>query len=171
MADLRELTTDAKRLYEALDYLLEKQDNANTDDIDFKEIWFSAKARPFHNHLASTLEDFEARRHLLVLSSLIANGEIIEIPPLEFLKRKNTIDNIGSAAALTGTITINVSATANEYDIFQKYATIYPGVKIQYGEKVNLTEAYSIEFYTAEEYSIGLTPYASYLTNGNKTWL
>ena len=32
MADLRELTTDAKRLYEALDYLLEKQDKANADD-------------------------------------------------------------------------------------------------------------------------------------------
>ncbi len=78
MADLRELTTDAKRLYEALDYLLEKQDNANTDDIDFKEIWFSAKARPFHNHLVSTLEDFEVRRHLLVLSSLIALTENTE---------------------------------------------------------------------------------------------
>ena len=75
MADLRELTTDAKRLYEALDYLLEKQDNANTDDIDLKEIWFSAKARPFQGHLVSTLEEFEARRHLLVLSSLIALTE------------------------------------------------------------------------------------------------
>lgn len=75
MADLRELTTDAKRLYEALDYLLEKQDNANKDDIDLKEIWFSAKARPFQGHLISTLEEFEARRHLLVLSSLIALTE------------------------------------------------------------------------------------------------
>lgn len=78
MADLRELTTDAKRLYEALDYLLEKQDNANTDDMDLKEIWFSAKARPFSAHVITNLEDFEVKRHLLVLSALIALTENAE---------------------------------------------------------------------------------------------
>lgn len=78
MADLRELTTDAKRLYEALDYLLEKQEESNTGDIDFKEIWFSAKARPFEQHMLGTMEEHEAKRYLSVLSALIAlteNGE------------------------------------------------------------------------------------------------
>lgn len=72
MADLRELTTDAKRLYEALDYLLEKQDRANADDIDFKEIWFGAKARPFEHHCIEQLEPEEARSYLLILAGLIA---------------------------------------------------------------------------------------------------
>lgn len=72
MADLRELTTDAKRLYEALDYLLEKQDEAKADEIDFKEIWFCAKARPFEHHCIERLELDEARNYLLLLSGLIA---------------------------------------------------------------------------------------------------
>lgn len=72
MADLRELTTDAKRLYEALNYLLEKQDKANADDIDFKEIWFSAKSRPFEHHCIEQLEPEEARSYLLILAGLIA---------------------------------------------------------------------------------------------------
>lgn len=72
MADLRKLTTDAKRLYEALDYLLEKQDRANADDIDFKEIWFGAKSRPFEHHCIEQLELEEARSYLLILAGLIA---------------------------------------------------------------------------------------------------
>jgi hypothetical protein len=47
---------------------------------------------------------------------------------------------------------------------------IYPGVKIQYGENVEVSEAYNIDFYSTDIYSSGLTPYASYLTNGTKTW-
>lgn len=72
MADLRELTTDAKRLYEALEYLLEKHDKANADDIDFKEIWFGAKSRPFEHHCIEQLEPEEARSYLLILAGLIA---------------------------------------------------------------------------------------------------
>lgn len=78
MADLRELTTDAKRLYEALDYLLEKQEEINIDDINFKEIWFSAKSRPFEKHYIEKLEEFEAKKYLLVLSGLIALGDTLE---------------------------------------------------------------------------------------------
>ena len=78
MADLRELTTDAKRLYEALDYLLEKQDKANADDIDFKEIWFGAKSRPFEHHCIEQLEPEEARSYLLILAGLIALSDDID---------------------------------------------------------------------------------------------
>lgn len=115
--------------------------------------------------------DFNDSALLSIKSCLIENGEIKEIPPLEFLRRKSTVGNIGSAAALTGTIIISVEAAANEFNLFQKYIDIYPGVKIQYDEKkVDLTQAYSIDFYGAEEYSIGLSPYASYLSNGAMTW-
>lgn len=72
MPDLRDLTTDAKRLYEAMDYLLEQQDKANTDDIDFKEIWFGAKSRPFEHHCIENLDVDEAKSYLLILSGLIA---------------------------------------------------------------------------------------------------
>ena len=78
MADLRELTTDAKKLYEALDYLLEKQDKANADDIDFKEIWFSAKSRPFEHHCIEQLEPEETRSYLLILAGLIALADDTE---------------------------------------------------------------------------------------------
>lgn len=78
MADLRELTTDAKRLYEALDYLLEKQDKANVDDIDFKEIWFGAKSRPFEHHCIEKLDPEEARSYLLILAGLIALSDDID---------------------------------------------------------------------------------------------
>ena len=78
MADLRELTTDAKRLYESLDYLLEKQDKANDEEVDFKEIWFSAKARPFEHHCIERLDADEAKRYLLILSASIALADTAE---------------------------------------------------------------------------------------------
>ena len=75
MADLRELTTDAKRLYEALDYLLEKQDSAGTEQLDLKEIWFGAKSRPFQSHILCQKEETICRRYLVILSALISLTE------------------------------------------------------------------------------------------------
>jgi hypothetical protein len=72
MADLRELTTDAKRLYEAMDVLLAKQESEHTDDIDFKELWFSAKARPFQTHVLSTKEELLCKRYLTILAGAAA---------------------------------------------------------------------------------------------------
>ncbi|MBQ7432451.1 MAG: hypothetical protein IJV50_03180 [Lachnospiraceae bacterium] len=75
MADLRELTTDAKRLYEALDYLLEKQDSAGAEQLDLKEIWFGAKSRPFQSHILCQKEETICRRYLVILSALISLTE------------------------------------------------------------------------------------------------
>lgn len=72
MGDLRELTTDAKRLYEALDVLLARQDEAAKDTADFKEIWRSAKSRPFTEHILVKEEEYTAVRYLKVLAGLIA---------------------------------------------------------------------------------------------------
>lgn len=72
MADLRGLTTDAKRLYEALDFLVEQQETVNDNDIDFKEIWFTAKNRPFTLHILSRKEETVARMYLKILASLVA---------------------------------------------------------------------------------------------------
>lgn len=75
MADLRELTTDAKRLYEAMDELLEKQDETKSEDIDFKEIWFGAKSRTFQGHIVEKLDEYEADRYLKILSAMTALAE------------------------------------------------------------------------------------------------
>lgn len=72
MGDLRELTTDAKRLYEALDVLLTRQDEAAKDTADFKEIWRSAKSRSFTEHILVKEEEYTAVRYLKVLAGLIA---------------------------------------------------------------------------------------------------
>ncbi|MDO5406472.1 MAG: hypothetical protein Q4F28_04005 [Eubacteriales bacterium] len=72
MADLRELTTDAKRLYEAMDTLLAKQDEAHTENINFGEIWFSAKARPFKQHILTTKDSLIGRKYLTILASMIS---------------------------------------------------------------------------------------------------
>ena len=72
MADLRELMTDAKRLYEALEDLTAKQDEIRKDDIDLKEIWQSAKNRPFKNHMLSAQEYSICRRYLGMLSCIVA---------------------------------------------------------------------------------------------------
>ena len=72
MADLKNLTSDAKRLYEALEYLLDRQSQENEDEIDFKEICFSAKSRPFVNHTINRLDESEVNNYLLILAGLIA---------------------------------------------------------------------------------------------------
>lgn len=89
MADLRELTTDAKRLYESLDYLLEKQNSINNEEIDFKEIWFSAKARPFITHSIEKLDADVAKKYLVILSASIALADTSKkkLAQIRFLAR------------------------------------------------------------------------------------
>lgn len=88
MADLRRLTTDAKRLYEALDLLLE-QEAVSDSDIDFKEIWFTAKNRPFSLHILSRQNETVARLYLKILSSVVALTDSSEkrIMQIRFIAR------------------------------------------------------------------------------------
>ena len=84
MSNLRELTTDVKRLYEAMNQLLEQQDEANTEDIDFRKIELSAKSRPFEHHCIDELDEDEARSYLLILSGLIALADNTEKKIMQF---------------------------------------------------------------------------------------
>jgi uncharacterized protein YjbI with pentapeptide repeats len=89
MVDLRDLTTDAKRLYEALNVLQEKEEKLNAYEVDLEEIWFSAKNRSFENHGITKLDVEEARNYLLLLAGLIALADDAEkrLGQIRFLAR------------------------------------------------------------------------------------
>jgi hypothetical protein len=99
------------------------------------------------------------------------NGEISGIKVLDVLKDKvNTYDSIPRAEALMGTIVVNVeNTTANEFDIYQKYHSIYPNVTIQYGENTSTNKAPTINFYNTEDVAEGTKAYYSVLSNGSYT--
>lgn len=75
MADLRELTTDAKRLYEAMDVLLMKQEEQGKGTEDFQEIWFAAKSRAFTKHILTGEEEHTRKLYLKILAGLTALAE------------------------------------------------------------------------------------------------
>ena len=75
MADLRELTTDAKRLYEAMDVLLTKQEEQGKGTEDFQEIWFAAKSRAFTKHILTGEEEHTRKLYLRILAGLTALAE------------------------------------------------------------------------------------------------
>ena len=75
MADLRELTTDAKRLYEAMDILLTKQEEQGKGTEDFQEIWFAAKSRAFTKHILTGEEEHTRKLYLKILTGLTALAE------------------------------------------------------------------------------------------------
>ena len=79
------------------------------------------------------------------LSDLVhENGKIQSIKALNNLINKTP--NPSSAAALIGTLTIDVECEANEYDIYKLYSKIYPNLTIKYSDKVNLTKAKELIF-------------------------
>jgi hypothetical protein len=90
MADLRELTTDAKRLYDALGDLLAKQEAASQqDEIDFNAIWFGAKSRPFTGHVLVGQEDVVRQKYVRLLSAMLelAENPEIRLMQIRFLGR------------------------------------------------------------------------------------
>lgn len=72
MEDLRALTVDARRLYEELDRMLERQDAVNVDNINYEEILFSAKERPFKGHILCDKDELICKRYLTILSAIIS---------------------------------------------------------------------------------------------------
>ena len=107
---------------------------------------------------------------------MISGGKITQIPILEYLLSKSSVkvDNTQSveithAEALSGKITINVTASVDEYEIYNKYNKYYPNIEIEYGENVTRKEAYKINFYNVETITAETEPYYSVLTNGEMT--
>jgi hypothetical protein len=81
------------------------------------------------------------------LVSMMNGNKIENIPVLDYLSRKKNMDGKTTAEALSGTITINVDGVADELELYHKYNTLYPNVKIEFGDKVELTEAIRVYFY------------------------
>ncbi len=75
MADLKELKTDIKRIYDIVEKLIENQVSEDNYNLDFKKIWFSCKKRPFTLHILEKKEDVICRRYLKILASLIKLSE------------------------------------------------------------------------------------------------
>ncbi len=101
------------------------------------------------------------------------NNNITNIPILEYLdpvtktydngRRRNPY-NTTEKEALTGTLIINVpNATVSEYDIYQKYHSIYPNLNIVYGDNINAAPAYKINFFNQEVINENSVPYYSVL--------
>ena len=114
---------------------------------------------------------------------LDAGGNVVCISALEYLKIKTPVGTT-TENALSGTITINIpGAKVDQLTIYKKYATIYPNVKIKYGNNMGeVIEAPEINFYrkaliikTNGDFEIGninienLEPYYSVLVDGNTT--
>jgi hypothetical protein len=98
-----------------------------------------------------------------------ADGNITCIPILDFLLTKRPYDDISVSDALTGTLTINVAGKANEFSLYNAYHAVYPNLKLQYGENVELNPAYMVEFYNLENITEGSTPWFSALSDGSYT--
>lgn len=69
---------------------------------------------------------------------VLTDGEVSGIIALDNLNDTNTAPKEGTttATALTGTLTINVPCTIDEYTIYKKYIKTYPNLIIAYGNKV-----------------------------------
>ena len=105
---------------------------------------------------------------------MITNGEITQIPILEYLLSTSPVNidisnnvELTHAEALSGTIRINVSnASVDQYAIYNKYNKHYPNVNIEYGDQVSVKNAYRINFFNVENVSEDTEPYYTVLTNG-----
>lgn len=66
-------------------------------------------------------------------------------------KLQNSRPRSGShSTSLTGTIKINVECSVDEAYIYNTYYKIYPQLKIEYSDKVNLTPALRVNFYATD---------------------
>ena len=104
---------------------------------------------------------------------LIEDSKVSKIPVLELLltksPKKNQVD-VTRASALTGKITLAVSAAIDQFALYEKYQKDFPNLIIDYDETIvgdNLVKAHKIEFYNTPEITDQTEPYYSVLTNGS----
>ena len=96
---------------------------------------------------------------------MLEGNEIHSIPVLDYLLTKSVADNYASSSdqALTGTLTLKIpGATVSEFELYQKYHSKYPDLKIEYDtENMTVIPGYFINFYNIEslENMSGATPY------------
>lgn len=82
--------------------------------------------------------------------TLDAHNNVIAINVLDTLLTK--IPNSGKhSTSLSGIVTIDVTCNVDEYEIYEKYAAIYPNLTLAYSDKVNLNAAVKLKFYTNKD--------------------
>ena len=126
-------------------------------------------------YLRYTGTSYPAEGKLYEKLTMLENGKVVCIPVLEYLQTKDLKNGVnGHAEALSGTITLDIDgASADELEIYQRYAKIYPEVKIKYSGRMDVEGAYRINFYRIDVDSLNggdlsdIEPYFSALTDGS----
>lgn len=124
-----------------------------TSAVGGKTYYIYDKDEQAYRVATDTDTDFSKYRELV---ALVEDGKVARVPVLEFLKtRASEMDgvSIDQKDALVGTITINVDASVSEYDIYNRYHGIYPNLEIKYDGDAKVDKAYTIKFYTTDDYS------------------
>lgn len=100
---------------------------------------------------------------------LVVNNEIIKIPVLEKL---NSLIGKG----LSGTLLLTFPEASekikvNEYELYERYNSMFPSLVIEFGENIEVTRAYRIRFFNTDMKPIpsGYSPIFETLANGRKT--
>ena len=102
----------------------------------------------------------------------VATGSVSGIKILDDLSQEGRpiYDEINDtrATSLIGNIFVDVAgASVDEYEIYQKYHSVFPNVVITYSDDMTVDEAYTINFYSTESINTDSKPYYSVLSNGN----
>ena len=91
----------------------------------------------------------------IITNNTLDNGELKQIDILEKLLSPGTLplESMTTITALTGKITIDLTCSADQYEIYKKYCKQFPNLEIIYNTaegKVSLNPAVTIEFKTDE---------------------
>ena len=140
------------------------------------KIYYIREANEMKAYLGSEITNDTMWRGAKEKRYLINNGVISTIPVLDYLAGKSASYNdmlLSKAEALIGTIKIDISATADKYELYKKYKNLYPNVKIEYSSAVSGLNPYEIIFYNVLDPSNideGVTvPYYSTMVPANNT--
>lgn len=128
------------------------------------------------SYVLVAMESWPADDNIYKKVSMMDGNNIVAIPVLDYLATKTILAGNNTGEALTGTITINVSGSADELALYQKYNAMYPNITFKYGNKVTVTNAIRVSFYRVDTETLGdnsisgIEPYFTTLTApGTKT--
>lgn len=182
LIDSYEMATNAKNLesycFKGVNWEITKNDEQYCRRAP-EEIGENDDNKTYYEYVNSTYQkytgSYPSSKTLYEKVVLLEGNEIHSIPVLDYLLTKSVADNYASSSdqALTGTLTLKVpGATVSEFELYQKYHSKYPDLKIEYDtENMTVIPGYFINFYNIEslENISGATPYYSVMTNGEYT--
>lgn len=156
---------------------------ADTNDVQYCSVYeedFDANVQ-YYKYSNGAYVEYDATAYESGLYEKVQlindDGTITRIPVLERLIRMGTTNQVSTADALTGTLTIDLlrdngeKPVVNEFDIYYRYNSIYPNLTIKYGSNIAGEKAYSIEFYRTDYDNMAddVTPDYVVQTNGRMT--